>query len=180
MARSRRTIWPFPIIYNGLAQAAPVLSLQSASVIPGLSFRYRDGFPLGGAPGCPFPFGQSRQVIFGHIVLLAKSSGGVLFATTGNLAYLATIDPLTFRGEPTIAPHLLVVPEAISFGNLGFTAPLYQTSPAPFLVFALGCQPAMTADLLIVTGTVPGRARFPAAALCFAYRPPLGLDNNPE
>jgi hypothetical protein len=110
-------------------------------------------------------------------VLLAIPSGGVLFATTGNLAYLAAIDPLSLWSEPAISPHLLVVPEAIPFGDLGFTASLYQAPSTPFLVFALGRKPAMPADLLIVTGTVPGRASFPPTPLCFANRPPLGLDN---
>ena len=133
--------------------------------------------PLGSAPRGPFSFGQSGQIVFGHIVLLAIPSGGVLFATTGNLAYLAAIDPLSLWSEPAISPHLLVVPEAIPFGDLGFTASLYQAPSTPFLVFALGRKPAMPADLLIVTGTVPGRASFPPTPLCFANRPPLGLDN---
>jgi len=110
-------------------------------------------------------------------VLLAKPSGGVLVAAAGNLTYLAAIDPLSLWSESAIPPHLLVVPEAIPFGDLSFTAPLDQTAPSPFLVFAFGSEPAMTADLLIVAGTVPGRARFPVALLCFTNRPPLGLDN---
>jgi len=39
MARSRWTIWPFPIIYNGLAQSAPVLPLPSSAVTAELCFR---------------------------------------------------------------------------------------------------------------------------------------------
>ena len=78
----------------------------------------------------------------------------MLSLTVGHLAALAAVDSLALGRESTIAPDLLVVPKAVSLGNLWLLALLDDTIGAALVVFPLRREPAVMADLLIVPRTI--------------------------